>query len=69
MREDRLLLSGVLRPTRRRRGRRRLRVPLALAALGLAALGFAVLADPKPEKTDRLAAGSSSQIGSSFRHA
>jgi len=48
MREGRLLLSGALRPTRRRRGRRRPRVPLALAGLGLAALGFAVLAEPAP---------------------
>lgn len=48
MREDRLLLSGALRPTRRRRGRRRPRAPLALAGLGLAALGFAALADPAP---------------------
>jgi len=48
MREDRLLLSGALRPTRRRRGRYRPRVPLALAGLGLAALGFALLAEPAP---------------------
>ena len=48
MREDRLLLSGALRPTRRRRGRHRPRVPLALAGLGLAALGFAALAEPAP---------------------
>ena len=48
MREDRLLSSGVLRPTRRRRGRRRPRVPLVLAGLGLAALGFATLAAPAP---------------------
>ena len=48
MREDRLLLTGVLRPTRCRRGRRRPRAVLALALLGLAALGFAALADPAP---------------------
>lgn len=48
MREDRLLLSGALRPTRRRRGRRRPRVPLPLAGVGLAALGFATLAAPAP---------------------
>lgn len=48
MREDRLLRSGALRPTRRRRGRLRPRVPLALAGLGLAALGFAALAEPAP---------------------
>jgi len=48
MREDRLLLSGALRPRRRRRGRCRPRVPLALAGLGLAALGFAILAEPAP---------------------
>ncbi|KZD07356.1 S26 family signal peptidase [Oceanibaculum pacificum] len=48
MREDRLLLSGALRPTRRRRGRRRPCVPFALAGLGLAALGFAALAEPAP---------------------
>lgn len=48
MREDRLLLPGVLRPTRRRRGRRRPHAPLALAILGLAALGLAALADPVP---------------------
>lgn len=48
MREDRLLLSGALRPTRRRRGCRRPPVPLALAGLGLAALGFATLAEPAP---------------------
>ena len=48
MREDRLLLSGALRPTRRRRGHCRPCVPLALAGLGLAALGFAVLAEPAP---------------------
>jgi conjugative transfer signal peptidase TraF len=48
MREDRLILSGALRPTRRRRGSRRPRIPLALAGLGLAALGFATLAEPAP---------------------
>lgn len=48
MREDRLLLTGVLRPTRRRRGRCRPRAVLALVLLGLAALGFAALADPVP---------------------
>jgi len=48
MREDRLLLTGVLRPTRCRRGRRRPRAVLALALVGLAALGFAALADPAP---------------------
>lgn len=48
MREERLLLSGALRPARRRRGRRCPRATLALGALGLAALGVAALADPAP---------------------
>ncbi|MEQ8393692.1 MAG: conjugative transfer signal peptidase TraF [Gammaproteobacteria bacterium] len=48
MNRERLFLSGVLRATRRRRGRRRPHRPLVLAGLGLAAIGFATLADPAP---------------------
>src|SRR5690606_17529782 len=50
MPDRRFLVAGMLHPAprRRRRGYRRPHVPLALAGLGLAALGFAVLAEPAP---------------------
>lgn len=48
MHEDRLVRSGVLRPTRPRRRRRRRGITLALTGLGLAAFGFAAFADPAP---------------------
>jgi len=48
MYEDRLVRTGVLRPTPPRRRRRRPGIPLVLAAFGLAALGFAAFVDPAP---------------------
>lgn len=48
MREDRLVLSGVLRAMGRRGARRRPHRTLALAALGLGLIGFAAVADPAP---------------------
>lgn len=48
MPDKRLLLAGILHQARRRRRRPRPCRLLALAGLGLTALGFAVLAEPAP---------------------